>query len=601
MPLLPSLRRLRPLLLLLALAPAVASAAGQATVSATAEPATAKPGEVVTVHVVVDIDPKYHAQSHTPSEPTYIPLTVKPDANPAATFADAKYPAGTDHDYPGLGKLNVYTGRVTIDLPATIKADAPAGPLTLSGRVRYQACDDNACFPPQRPPFSVTLTVAAGPATAAAAATRPAVATTAAAAPPGPPAAAAPPVATAFGLDLAGQSAVVVLALAFVVGIIFNAVPCVLPVVPLKIAGFYEAAQHDRRKCLLLGAAFSAGLVATFAVLAVVVVGLHKASWGQQFQSPWFTAAIVVILTVFAASQFGLFTVNLPMAAYGFQPRHDTYFGSVLFGILTAVLSTPCTIGPFAGLMAWALAAPAALGATAIVVVGCGMASPYLLLSAFPQVVRRFPRTGPVGEIVKQSLAFLVLATAFYFARPFLGRVPESAFWWVLFAFVPAAGLFLVWRTIRALGTPRATAIAAAIAVVVTLPSAVLARRLASRPYEWQPFSQAALDRASADGRPVLIDFTADWCPNCHYLEATVLKDAAVVAAVKNGRVLMLKADVTREDAPAKPLLDKLSPAGAIPVTAVYRPGRPDPQVVLHDLYGADALLTAIKAARPDA
>ena len=598
-----------------------ARAAGQATVSATAQPTTLKPGESGVIRVQMTVRPGLHAQSHTPSSEDYIPFEIKPDATAGVTFGEIKYPPGEDHQYGDLGKLNVYTGTATFDVPFTLAPSAVPGPLEMGGKVTYQACDATTCFPPQKPKFTVTISVAGGPATApttqqASAAQSPALQSTAT--PPTPPDSAppaqqssapaattaetaatpasrqsTPPDTSAFGLTLADQSAGVVFGAALLVGILFNAVPCVLPVVPLKIAGFYEAAQHSRGRCFALGAAFSAGVIGSFVVLAVFVVGLRAISWGQQFQNPYFTAAIVVVLVAMAASQFGLFTVNLPMAAYGFSPKHDTYFGNVLFGILTAALSTPCTIGPFAGLLAWALSKPAAIGGTAIVFVGVGMALPYLVLSAFPQVVRRFPRTGPLGEIIKQTLAFLVLATAVYFARPFLGRINESVFWWMLFAFIPVAGVFLIVRTAAAFKTVRALVIPTIVSLLVIAPAAVLADKLASQPYTWQAFSETSLADAIRTGQPVVIDFTADWCGNCHWLEANTLKDRDIIAIVKQRQILMLKADVTRDDGPGKPLLDKLSPAGAIPLTAVYLPGQTEPKL-LTGIYNVRDLIEAL-------
>jgi thiol:disulfide interchange protein DsbD len=563
-----------------------ALAAGQATVTAKPDRSTAKPGETLTLNVVITVAEGFHAQSHKPSAPNYIPLVLTPTPNAAVDFGTIEYPPGVDETYPDLGTLNVYTGEVTVRVPVTIKPGTAGGEIKLAGSVRYQACDDRACYRPERAPFETTLAI-----DAPAGASPPAAVSTPVTAPADTELVEAP---QAFGLRLSPDAYLLPFAAAFLVGIVFNAVPCVLPVVPLKIAGFYEAAQHDRRKCFLLGMAFSLGLVAVFVALAVLVIGLKAMTWGELFTNSYFTAGIVAVLLVMALSQFGLFTINLPTAAYAYTPRHDTYVGNALFGGLTAVLSTPCTIGPFSGLLAWTITQPPLAGSAMLVIVGCGMAFPYLVLSAFPQVVRRFPRTGPVGEIIKQTLAFLVLATAFYFARPFLNQVfTPPAFWWTLFAIVAAAGVFLVVRTIQRVGTPRAVWISGATAAVLVGAALFGTLKFASNPYDWQPYTDQALADARASGRTVLIDFTADWCVNCHYLEAFVLNDARIVQAVRDDRIVMLKADVTHGNEPAVPLKDKLVPTGEIPLTAVYPTGLAEP-ALLKGVYSTSDLLNVL-------
>jgi thiol:disulfide interchange protein DsbD len=157
---------------------------------------------------------------------------------------------------------------------------------------------------------------------------------------------------------------------------------------------------------LAFGAIFSLGLVMTFAALGLLVVVLRVLNWGELFANPWFLVGIVVILGVMGLSMFGVFTVGLPVAVYRFAPRHDTYLGNFLFGILTAILSTPCTFGMFFGLLIWASGQPAAIGLSLMIMVGIGMAFPYFVLSAFPEVARRMPRTGPWAELVKQMMGF---------------------------------------------------------------------------------------------------------------------------------------------------------------------------------------------------
>jgi thiol:disulfide interchange protein DsbD len=298
-------------------------------------------------------------------------------------------------------------------------------------------------------------------------------------------------------------------------------------------------------------------------------------------------------------SLLGVFTVNLPSGIYRFSPRHDTYFGNFLFGILTAALSTPCTFGMFVGLLTWSLAQPAVIGVAAIMMVGVGMAFPYFVLSAFPELARRFPRAGPWAEVIKQMMAFLLLATAVYFAQPLYQRfISQTAFWWTLFAVIAAGGIFLVVRSLQLSKSFLPRAVCGILAMILVYPSFLAVRRLTYKPYDWQPYSEQTFATARASGNPVLVDFTADWCGNCHFVEGFVLNSRQVVKAVRNHHIVMIKADVTNEDAPAHSLLIALNPAGAIPLTALYEPNADQP-ALLDGIYTVGDLVKII-AGKPE-
>ena len=600
--------------LALLLTPACLRAArSDAAVSAVASRSAFHPGEPADIAVVIDVPPGLHAQSHTPLDESLIPLLVKTTPAPGVTFGPPIYPAPQIVNYPQLGKVSVYTGQIVVRIPVTATA---IGPVKLVGTVRYQACNESACFAPKRAPFEVDFDVVPGSQPTAAehpelfAATLPTAtppttqpttqpATQPAAVSPHDIGGTPPPVAssqTVFGIDLTHAGYPLVFGAAFLIGVMFNAVPCVLPVLPLKVMGFYENSGHDRGKSLTLAAVFSLGLVASFALLGVLVIGLQVINWGGLFKSPVFTIAIVGVLVAMALNLFGLFTVNLPGGLYSLTPRHDTFVGNFLFGVLTAALSTPCTFGLFVGLLAWALSVPKWVGVFSIVTVGVGMAAPYQILAGFPGAARKFPRVGPWAEVVKQLMAFFLLATAVYFAQPLLSRfASERYFYWAMFAVIAAAGVFLVERSIRLGKTPVAWLVAAALAAVLVVPALIFTLRLTARPYQWQPFTPAALSDARSAGKPVLVDFTATWCGNCHWVEANVLNNATIVTAVKTHQVTMLKADVTADNAPALPLLAKLNPAGAIPLTAVYFPGQPGPKLLV-GIYSVSDLMATLKA-----
>lgn len=568
-----------------------------------------QPGQQAVVAVVVQIKEGFHAQSHTSSSTDYVKFELTADPNPAFAAYAPVYPPGANETYQAIDPdhpLNVYTGNVTVYVPIEIRPDVKPGPLTISGKLHYQVCDDKQCYFPADTPFSIeTKVVAPGetiqmehpelfkdfdPATfSRLSPVSPSASGAETASPQGP---------TLFGrFELRHNSYVLAFIAAFAAGIIFNAVPCVLPVLPLKAIGFYEVSQHNRARSLAFGATFSLGLIASFAVLAIVVVVKQYVGWGQIYSNLWFNLAIVVLLLVMAVGTFGAFALNLPPAVYSFTPRHDTYLGNFLFGILTAILSTPCTFGLFVALLVWAADQPAGIGVPLIMTVGAGMAFPYFLLSAFPELARRFPRTGPWSELVKQLMAFLLLGSAVFFARRFLQPLTgPDAFWWLLFAVAAAAAVYLVWRTIRLTPNIGPRAVSAAIAMLIVVAAFLSIRQIVLQPYIWTPYSQEALEQARKSDRVVVVEFTAAWCSNCQYLEVKTLHAPSVVQAVKKHNVEMLRADLTSQSATGWPLLKQVNPVPAIPFTVVYGPSASQPQK-LAGIYSAEDLRNAIEAA----
>jgi thiol:disulfide interchange protein DsbD len=312
-------------------------------------------------------------------------------------------------------------------------------------------------------------------------------------------------------------------------------------------------------------------MIASFLALGLLVVVKQTFKWGEIFSDTRFLAGLVIVLLLMAFFTFGWFQIRLPNAMYGFSPSHDTFFGNFLFGILTAALSTPCTFGLFVGLLTFALRQTPTVGMGMMGTVGAGMACPYLLLSAFPEAARRFPRTGPWSELVKQMMGFLLLGVAVYFAEPFIERVVRPAtFWWILFALVVAAGIFLVARSARISKTPAGPVVAMLLAAAFIVPSFLLTRRLTTQHYAWEPYSRAALVNARKPGRVVLVEFTADWCTTCHTLEALVLNNPAMVRDVNLYNVKMIRADLTALDAPGWRLLRTYDKGQGVPLTAVY-------------------------------
>jgi thiol:disulfide interchange protein DsbD len=409
---------------------------------------------------------------------------------------------------------------------------------------------------------------------------------------------------TILGHVIGADSYLLAFSAAMLIGLIFNVMPCVLPVLPLKAIGFYETSQHHRGKSFLFGVTFSLGIVFTFAVLALLVLPIAGAGhrWGDWFTNPYFVWPIAVILTVMGLGTFGMFTFRLPLGVYSFEPKHDSYVGNFLFGILTAVLSTPCTAPIFPGLLIWAAAQARTggkwSGITVFLFVGIGMALPYLLLSALPELARRIPRTGPWSELVKQMMGFLLFGVAAYCVG--LRLLPGQQFMWLVFAVMVIAAVFLMIRTAQLMPRARPIFVSFLIAVLLVGGTFKVARALTQKGGpDWITYSPAALAKARQEHNVVLIDFTANYCGNCHYLELKVYRDPVTLKALDEHKVVAMKADLSDGDqAAGSPLLKELDPSGGIPLTAIYPTGSGDP-TLLASIYTRQTLIDTLNRLDP--
>jgi thiol:disulfide interchange protein DsbD len=606
------------LLLILCL---VAPAVGQDRVRLSAELNydRLQPGSQAVVAIVMDIADGFHVQSRTPLDETLIRLDIIPAKNDVAKIHEPIYPPGTIKTYPALGELSIYSGRVIFYVPVEIPADAVPAPITIEGNVRLQVCDDQVCFAPTRMPFRVETEIVP---TATPIAPRAEVANlfsdfdprtwatinsgTAApndVAPPDTTGATSPTNATVanrvWGLDLSRGGLVFVVA--FAAGLVLNVMPCVLPVLPLKAMGFYEAAQHNRARCFALGIAFSVGMLAAFAIVSIPVVVLKSIGWGQMFSNVYFAGGMALLLVGVALMSFGLFELILPSRVYALEASHSTFTGNFLWGIFTAILSTPCTFGALATVLAIALTMPTWVGVLVVLTVGLGMAVPYVLLSAFPQLAARVPRGGPLGGLIKQSMGWIMLATAIFFASPLLPQgLRGDARWWMIFGVIVVGAVYTIVRVIL-LGrsksgrpvTGRAVGSVIAICIAAVVGTFFLVSYITRPTGEWLAFSDTVL-QAERNKGVVVVKFTADWCTNCKVVETNVYGDEDTRDELIRRRVVLVKSDLSAEDAPGWSLLRELNPAGSIPLTAVYLPGEDNPRI-LNGIYSREVLLQTIE------
>ena len=231
----------------------------------------------------------------------------------------------------------------------------------------------------------------------------------------------------------------------FLGGLILNIMPCVLPVIGLKILSFVEQAGHNRRKAFMLNVWYSAGLLAVFFILASLAIGPQHLGWGELFGRPWFTITLSAVVFVFALSFMGVWEVPLPTflgsGKTGELAAQEGAAGAFFKGVLTTFLATPCSAPIFAPALVWATAQPAWLTYTVFLSAGLGMASPYLLVGAFPELLRFLPKPGAWMETFKTFMGFVLMGTVVYllavmeaeYVVPTVGLLFGLSFlcWWV--------------------------------------------------------------------------------------------------------------------------------------------------------------------------
>jgi thiol:disulfide interchange protein DsbD len=366
--------------------------------------------------------------------------------------------------------------------------------------------------------------------------------------------------------------------------------PCVLPVIALKILGFVNQAKESPRRVAVLGATYCAGVLVSFLVLAGLVIAAkvagHQASWGMQFQNPVFLVAMTILVTLVALNLFGLFEVNLAgsvSGAAGELASRDGLPGAFFNGVLATALATPCTAPFLAPALGFAFAQPPAIVLAVFLTVGLGLAFPYLLLSLKPGWLKFLPKPGVWMLRFKVIMGFPMLATAIWMltlSAPHLGK--SGLLWFGFFLVVLGLGAW-IWGEFVQRGTrSKGIAMAATVFLVGGFGTYVLLR--ASDQIEWKPWSESAVAKARSEGHPVFVDFTADWCATCQSHKRTGIEVPSVRAKLKEIGAVTLIGDYTRQDDAITQELKRFSRAG-VPLELVYPKDPKQPPIVLPEVF----------------
>jgi len=495
------------------------------------------PGGEGMLAVVGDILEGWHINAHIPSQEFLIPTTLAMVAQDGLVFREPVFAAGVMVNFEfAEAPLRVYEGRLVTGVPFRVDPGASPGPIMLSGTLTYQACSEQICLPPADVPFEVTVMIATpGEAVAP---QHPELF-----APLPEPAPAKDDGATVdSGDDGVAGASLLVFGLIYLGGLALNLTPCVFPLIPITIAFFGGQAKRSTWGTLGLSSLYVLGMSATYSTLGVVTA-LSGRLFGAALQNPWVLGGVALIMVGLALSQFGLYEFRLPGTA-GLSSRRGA-FGAFFMGLIVGLVAAPC-IGPFvvALLTTVAREGDPVLGFWKFFALSLGLGTPFLFLGAFSGSFSRLPRAGMWMEGVKHIFGLVLMVMAAYF----LGQaLPAPAGAWLLPGAVAVSALWLLLGE-RSHGTSWFTSVRVALAVMGMVFAAWWIWPDSRDRILFAPYSAEAVTAARAAGKPILLDFTADWCVPCREFENYVFNDPAVVSESRH--FVNLQADLTRSSSP---------------------------------------------------
>ena len=391
-----------------------------------------------------------------------------------------------------------------------------------------------------------------------------------------------------------GTGTLAALALAFVGGILLNLMPCVFPILGIKVMGFVEHAHGEPRAMRVQGIAFTIGVLLSFLALAGLMLALRaggtQLGWGFQLQSPVVVMLLATLFLVLALNLSGVFEWGaFAQSMTSNLSARGRYADAFLSGVLATVVATPCT-APFMGAaVGYTLTQSAAMSLAVFATLGAGMALPVLALALFPALLRRLPKPGAWMETFKQVLAFPLYATVAWLAWVLGAQAGNDAVFALLGGLVlvaMAAWLYGRWGRLHGLWRSGVAAAFAALGLLVAWPGAIApadatdaapVARAGELP--WQAWSPERVRELTAAGQPVFVDFTAAWCVTCQVNKRVALHNEAVRKAFASRNVAALRADWTRQDPRITAALAQLG-RNAVPVYALYIPGEDAPHLL---------------------
>jgi thiol:disulfide interchange protein DsbD len=363
----------------------------------------------------------------------------------------------------------------------------------------------------------------------------------------------------------------------FLGGLILNLMPCVFPVIGIKILGFVHQSGQEKRKIILHGLAFTAGVLISFWVLSGILFAARQAAggeefgWGYQLQNHWVVLGLMMLMFIMAMNLFGVFEMGTSVTGVGGSLQSKQGLGGSFFsGFLATVVATPCS-GPFLGAaIGAAIVLPPIQFFTAFTVMALGLALPYLLMSAFPKLVDYLPRPGAWMETFKQGMSFLLFATAGYLLWVYTGLIELDNMLNPIFGLAAVGLACWIYGRWNTYARPRSVRLYAIFVSLLFAVGGIYYAGSIKKGVEWETWSQERVEELLDEGKPVYVDFTAKWCLTCQVNKRNAYS-AEVIQLMKDRGIVALKADKTKPDPKIEAKLEELNRT-AIPVNVLYVP-----------------------------
>jgi len=538
------------------------------------------------VHFELKKDWHFYASAKT--APGGMNLKLKPSFPSYINFSEPIFPQPHLYFDKSLGKkLEVFSDKFTVFLPFTVSRDMPKTegtwntlvPIKIDGAV----CSDVQCRMPDFGNLGTVIKIALG-------------------ATMGEPKFLLPDVTevpqvseSELTSQWANYSVWFALVLALVAGLAINIMPCVWPILPIVVMRIVEQSKAGRRQSIAMGISFCFGILLFFACFAVVnaVLRLSYATvleLSDPFRNPVFVIVLAMILIVMALFMFGVFAISVPLAVTGKSGSGKGYTGAVGMGFLAAIMGTPCSFGILGAAMGWAQSQTVWLGTLAIMVIGVGMAVPYAILTSMPGLLKKLPRAGHWMELFKQGIGFILLIVAIWLIGTLAQELRINVLYFAL------ALSFCVWMwggwVSYNTASPRKWVIRT-IALLLVLLAGLFFLMPRNKVIDWQNYDAGLIDTALEKSRPVLIEFTADWCLSCKVVERFVYSRQDIAALIEEKDVLAIKADTTG-NSPATLAKKNVYNEPGVPVSILIVPGGEQTRK-WHGKFFADELKAALE------